>query len=1563
MAAAQPVDSESDASWMDSAECLTLGFGPFETVHKWTSMPECDEFVGARRSKHTVVAYKDAIYVFGGDNGKTMLHDLIRYDVKEKSWGRAFAVGNPPAPRYHHSAVVFESSMFVFGGYTGDINSNSNLTNKNDLYEYRFASGHWIEHKFNGGLPPARSAHGAAVYDSKMWIFAGYDGNTRLNDMWAVSLSRTADGRPGRWEEIQQLGECPPTCCNFAVAVARDCMFVFSGHSGAKMTNSLFQFYFKTRTWVRISTEHILRGSPPPPTRRYGHTMVYHDRYLYVFGGTADITLANDLHRFDLDTLAWSVVTPAPDSKAPTSRLFHAAAVVNDAMYIFGGTVDNIVRSGEMFRFQFSSYPKCTLHDDFGRLLDSGQITDVDFIVGSEKVEIKAHACMIAARCEFLKQKLRQTKNCKNLVPMVVQLPDADPVAFRFVLDYIYTDKIDPTKKCEVSSSFDVFGFTHGIFFGSLSIVSDPYSNDVVLAMMDVYRLAVDLKIRRLEHLCVQYLGSMINHKNVLVAVSNAASLNLGFLKEYCLRFIVRDNSYNEIIMSADFETLNQALMVEIIRRRQTAQLGRQLHDPYPNLDDMTLEKDLEEFLKNGGQEFADFTLMLEGSPICVHAPILAARCSYFEGMFRSFKPENNVVNIAIGEMIPSKQSVDSLLRYIYFGDVNMPPEDSLYLFSAPYFYGFTNNRLQAFCKQNLEMNVTFENVIQILEAADRIQAVDMKKHALSLIVRHFPLLTRLPKFNTLSRELLLDILYSLAEDMHEGKLEVVSEVRMAGCLDNFQLPSCPFPEITERRNTVASIIAGVLVTVGWWFIIDVAAIYPTQAEFNHSFHVCGVMGMLCFMMINAVSNNQVRGGGYTDGCLGTFGARIWLLVGFMLGFGSVIASCWILIGDFIVPVIVTSFQMEMESVGLSKPSSRQCFLCCAPRCQWRMKDKNCPTSGDTIVSFTMQILLEVDESATALSKLSNLSSPEDQYLCESCYRLVLQADKLQVQLQRTKASIQHKFCVARATYETFSVDLSSLDSTEQVDLPDGDIALPAESLHAAEESAESDEVLEALPTNDEHMEQRIRVKPKKFQAGMSDISSRRKIVKPKLPPPDNQSKSEESKSDDIVKDEDQNDLEVAFDDLSDLPEAFRKFLKDERENPSEEKKKRTRRKPAQRKEKRPKPETPSKWLPKPSREESQVCEECGLSGTHEMLELHRNLVHSANPGTFPCPVCPAMLHSEAALDTHCKRDHVVQDPERVFICEHCGRKCRSEYERKNHLEVVHGGECKYNCSECDAKFRYKPVLRNHLLKAHGIDKRSGLPCSVCGKMFYGSWKSQMFTFHMRDVHQIEVPALKTWRCQTCGKEFQFKSRLINHERLHTGEKPHVCLHCGKTFRLQQKLSIHVSRMHSQRRKSTQHVKQENQVLVEAVAEQEEQHHLTHHELQVGDIVHLMPQQEVQVGPHDLESQLILDGVDDLQHHLIVAPMQVPVQQSGETVLMEIKNEPMSVSDGDSNGASNKHISKAIWTGALKQFPIMNGTQSLVVVKMDTAPVEASVTLYPEYQDASTSTAALEYEM
>ena len=47
-------------------------------------------------------------------------------------------------------------------------------------------------------------------------------------------------------------------------------------------------------------------------------------------------------------------MAPADVAATPTGRLFHAATVVEDAMYIFGGTIDNNVRSSEIFKFQVS---------------------------------------------------------------------------------------------------------------------------------------------------------------------------------------------------------------------------------------------------------------------------------------------------------------------------------------------------------------------------------------------------------------------------------------------------------------------------------------------------------------------------------------------------------------------------------------------------------------------------------------------------------------------------------------------------------------------------------------------------------------------------------------------------------------------------------------------------------------------------------------------------------------------------------------------------------------------------------------------------------------------------------------------------------------------------------------------------------------------------------------------------------------------------------------------------------------------------------------------------------
>lgn len=737
---------------ISSDEGIELDFSVKEPHHCWKQLQSCEEFVGAKRSKHTMVAWDDRVYVFGGDNGKRMLNDFLVSHVHDSSWARVIYTGQPPPPRYHHSAVIFRNSMFIFGGYTGDINSNSNLRNKNDLYEYHFTTSQWIDwtDKIIGTLPPARSAHGAAVYCNKLWIFAGYDGNTRLNDMWAIDLTSDTP----QWEQIDQLGDSPPTCCNFPVAVVGQNMFVFSGQSGAKITNNMYKFKFPEKSWLRIPTEHLLKGDTTPPQRRYGHSMVAYGGQLYVFGGAADGILDNEVHCFNVESRNWSIIQPSGGSQVPSGRVYHTAAVCGDCMYVFGGTVDSVAsRSGELFRFKFSSFPSCTLVNDFTKLLHTLPLCDVHFIVSEEEECLRAHVVVVAARSPFLRRKILQsyqethdTVTEDHTPPFVPQAPvkvvlrGVSIATFSHALYYMYTDCIHP--KLEA-----------------------PPQGDKVLLMMELYKFSLLLETQRLDILCMQYLEASVNEDNVLLVLENASELNLLRLKEYCMRFIVKDSNYRKIIMTQSFERLDQSLMIQIVRLQQYRSRPT---SPNPDSDELdlppTLQDDLQTFLLSDlGRPFADIVLCVGEDRILAHKPVLAARCSYFEALFRSFMPSNFQVEITFGKTVPNQQAFHSFLKYVYYGDVDMPPEDALYIFSAPNFFGFSSPRLHVYCKSILEQNVSLDNVVSLLVVSDLISLSEMKDRCLKLISNHFPSFIHQPEFRNLQKSLLLDVLEVVA--------------------------------------------------------------------------------------------------------------------------------------------------------------------------------------------------------------------------------------------------------------------------------------------------------------------------------------------------------------------------------------------------------------------------------------------------------------------------------------------------------------------------------------------------------------------------------------------------------------------------------------------------------------------------------------------------------------------------------------------------------------------------------------------------------------------------------
>ena len=81
----------SDSSWID--QDLSLNFTPRTPFNLWKKLSSCEEFVGAKRSKHTIVAWNDRIYVFGGDNGRRMLNDFLVSHIRDSSWARVVYTG------------------------------------------------------------------------------------------------------------------------------------------------------------------------------------------------------------------------------------------------------------------------------------------------------------------------------------------------------------------------------------------------------------------------------------------------------------------------------------------------------------------------------------------------------------------------------------------------------------------------------------------------------------------------------------------------------------------------------------------------------------------------------------------------------------------------------------------------------------------------------------------------------------------------------------------------------------------------------------------------------------------------------------------------------------------------------------------------------------------------------------------------------------------------------------------------------------------------------------------------------------------------------------------------------------------------------------------------------------------------------------------------------------------------------------------------------------------------------------------------------------------------------
>merc|ERR1719316_1667414 len=154
--------------------------------------------------------------------------------MTSRQWSSMRSAGQVPSPRYFHASVVYADALFLFGGYSGQ-------ERLNDLYEFRFDCHTWFVLSTED-LPSGRSSLVAQVFNNSLYIFGGYNGSVVLNDFYEFRFEPVSIPPSNLVDDLRQLCN-NPTFSDVTFLVENQPVYATRAHLAARSEHFRALFY------------------------------------------------------------------------------------------------------------------------------------------------------------------------------------------------------------------------------------------------------------------------------------------------------------------------------------------------------------------------------------------------------------------------------------------------------------------------------------------------------------------------------------------------------------------------------------------------------------------------------------------------------------------------------------------------------------------------------------------------------------------------------------------------------------------------------------------------------------------------------------------------------------------------------------------------------------------------------------------------------------------------------------------------------------------------------------------------------------------------------------------------------------------------------------------------------------------------------------------------------------------------------------------------------------------------------------------------------------------------